>query len=87
MTKFISLHSYKGGTGKTMISVNLSLELAKEHKVLLIESDFWMPCFNHIFTYQKPKNYYNDFYNIEKIEFENFITSSGKRNLDVIYAS
>lgn len=87
MTKFISLHSYKGGTGKTMISVNLSLDLSKEQKVLLIESDFWMPCFSHIFTAQKPQNYYNDFYNLEEIGFEKYITSTGKKNLDVIYAS
>ena len=89
MTKFISLHSYKGGTGKTMISVNLALELAKDNKVLLIESDFWMPCFNHIFTTQKPNFFYNDFYNSQKdnFDFEKCITASGKKNLGVIYAS
>ena len=29
MTKTISFHSYKGGTGKSLISLNISVDLAQ----------------------------------------------------------
>jgi MinD-like ATPase involved in chromosome partitioning or flagellar assembly len=43
----ILVHSYKGGAGKTIVSVNLANQLKEVYnkKILLIEIDFKMPSF------------------------------------------
>jgi MinD-like ATPase involved in chromosome partitioning or flagellar assembly len=44
MSKIIAVHSYKGGTGKTLLSVNLAASLAKlGKKVCLFDLDFRAP--------------------------------------------
>jgi MinD-like ATPase involved in chromosome partitioning or flagellar assembly len=46
----ITVHSYKGGTGKTLFSVNLAISLAKRgRKVCLLDLDFRAPSLNAIF--------------------------------------
>lgn len=61
--KIIIVHSYKGGTGKTSISVNLARYLAsvKGKKVLLIEQDTVGASFTNIFRVKFSKTW-NDFY-------------------------
>ncbi|MHA1984211.1 MAG: AAA family ATPase [Candidatus Hodarchaeales archaeon] len=61
--KVIMVHSYKGGTGKTAIAVNLArfLSLKLKKKVLLIEQDIGGSTFKNIFKLQ-PELYWNDFY-------------------------
>ncbi len=42
----ITVHSYKGGTGKSIIALNLAYHAAKKgYKALLVESDFAMPIY------------------------------------------
>ena len=50
--KIILTHSYKGGSGKTLFSINVANVLAShfEKRVLLIEADFSMAAFQSIFN-------------------------------------
>ena len=44
MSKIIAVHSYKGGTGKTLLSVNLAATFAKlGKKVCVFDLDFRAP--------------------------------------------
>lgn len=66
--KTIAFHSYKGGTGKTTLAVNLSAHLAsKGYNILLIDMDVYAPSLYVYFNIQ-PKKWINDYLN-EKISF------------------
>ena len=64
MAKIIAVHSYKGGTGKASMSVNLAATLAKNgKKVCLFDLDFRAPS---LFAILKAKNvefWLNDYLN------------------------
>jgi MinD-like ATPase involved in chromosome partitioning or flagellar assembly len=81
----ILVHSYKGGTGKTTVSINVAALLATNNKVLLVENDFMMPSFFTIFNYT-PKFYFNDYFN-EKVNFNDVIVPELKPNMDVIFTN
>ena len=69
LLKKILVHAYRGGSGKTLVSINLAMTLVHSGKrVLLIETDAAMPSFEEIFTI-KPKYSFNDFYE-GKAKFE-----------------
>lgn len=54
MGKMITIHSYKGGTGKSQLSVNLAAVYAlRDKKVALLDLDFRAPTLHEVF---KPKN-------------------------------
>jgi septum site-determining protein MinD len=60
----ISFHSYKGGTGKTLISVNLATILASRgKKTCLLDFDFSAPSLCTIFEKNQKKIWLNDFLN------------------------
>lgn len=61
------IHSYKGGTGKTAIAVNLAryFSVKVNLRVLLIEQDTGGHSFTDIF-HVSPNLYWNDFYNSNK---------------------
>ena len=82
--KILMVHSYKGGTGKTAIAVNLARYLAiqKKKKVLLIEQDVSGSSFKNIFRVS-PKRTWNDFYQ-ENLPIKDLITSVDK--FDIICA-
>jgi MinD-like ATPase involved in chromosome partitioning or flagellar assembly len=79
----ILVHSYKGGTGKTTVAINLARLVARDHKVLLIESDFLMPSFFYIFD-QEPSLYFNDYLN-GKTSLNDVIVPDVQPNMDVIF--
>ncbi len=61
MTKCLAFHSYKGGTGKSTISFNLSAQMVKRGlKVLLLDLDVYAPSLQ---TYLdiRPDHWINDF--------------------------
>lgn len=81
----ILVHSYKGGTGKTTVAVNIANILSQDSKILLIENDFMMPSFFDIFKCE-PDVYFNDYLN-EKVSFNEIIKQDVKSNLDVVFTN
>ncbi|HID16746.1 TPA: hypothetical protein EYP26_00470 [Candidatus Bathyarchaeota archaeon] len=63
MKRTVAIHSYKGGTGKTSIAVNLAiLSAAKGRSVCLMDYDFRAPSAQVAFK-EKPRLWLNDFLN------------------------
>ena len=64
MSKILAVHSYKGGTGKTLISVNLAAALAKHgKKVALFDLDFRAPSLFSILKINQASHWVNDYLN------------------------
>jgi len=64
MSKIIAVHSYKGGTGKTLLSVNLAATLAKLGKtVCLFDLDFRAPSLFAILKVETAECWLNDYLN------------------------
>jgi len=85
MSKIIAVHSYKGGTGKTLLSVNLAASLAKEgKKVCVFDLDFRAPSLFAILKVDKVDCWFNDYLNntceIDKslVDLSDRISSRGK---------
>jgi MinD-like ATPase involved in chromosome partitioning or flagellar assembly len=85
MGKVIAVHSYKGGTGKTLLSINLAATLAKHGKnVCLFDLDFRAPSLSTLLKVEKAEHYMNDYLNntsdISKvlIDLSDRVGNSGK---------
>ena len=64
MGKIVAVHSYKGGTGKTSISVNLAATFAKHgKKVCLFDLDFRAPSLFAILKMENTEFWLNDYLN------------------------
>ncbi|MGQ9531161.1 MAG: AAA family ATPase [Candidatus Bathycorpusculaceae bacterium] len=64
MGKIIAVHSYKGGTGKTLLSLNLAATLIKRgKKVCLLDLDFRAPSLSTILKIEKAECWLNDYLN------------------------
>ncbi len=64
MGKIVAIHSYKGGTGKTLLSVNLSTLYANRGKgVALLDLDFRAPSLQAILRVQNSEYWINDYLN------------------------
>jgi MinD-like ATPase involved in chromosome partitioning or flagellar assembly len=64
MSKIIAVHSYKGGTGKTLLSVNLAATFAKQgKKVCLFDLDFRAPSLFAILKVNDVEFWLNDYLN------------------------
>jgi chromosome partitioning protein len=59
----IMVHSYRGGTGKTLLAVNLAAAYAKKEKVCLLDYDFSAPGLHGMFNVPEPEFWINDFLN------------------------
>ncbi|MGD0644733.1 MAG: MinD/ParA family protein [Candidatus Bathyarchaeia archaeon] len=85
MSKIIAVHSYKGGTGKTLISLNLAATFAKNgKKVCLFDLDFRAPSLFAILKAENVEFWFNDYLNstcdINKvlIDLSNKFSGNGK---------
>lgn len=85
MGKIVAVHSYKGGTGKTLISINLAATLVKHgKKVCLFDLDFRAPSLATLLKVEKVEHWLNDYLNgtceIEKIliDLSDRIQNSGR---------
>ena len=64
MNGVVSIHSSRGGTGKSLIAVNLAATYAKQGmNVSLIDFDFRAPSLNTVFDISKMEYSVNDFLN------------------------
>ncbi len=64
MGKIIAVHSYKGGTGKTLLSINLAATFAKRgKKVCLFDLDFRAPSLATLLKIDKAEYWLNDYLN------------------------
>jgi len=64
MGKIVAVHSYKGGTGKTLLSTNLAVTLAKnDKKVCLLDLDFRAPSLATLLNIEKTQHWLNDYLN------------------------
>lgn len=62
--KVLAVHSYKGGTGKTLTATNLAVILASEgHKVSLFDMDFRAPSLHALFKVNNSNYWLNDYLN------------------------
>ena len=59
----IMMHSYRGGTGKTLLAVNLAASYSKKEKVCLLDYDFSAPGLHGMFDIPEPDFWINDFLN------------------------
>ncbi len=75
MGKILAVHSYKGGTGKTLLTVNLAAAYAnKGKKVCVLDLDFRAPSLQSIFRQEASEYWLNDYLNgaceINKVLFD-----------------
>lgn len=64
MGKIIAVHSYKGGTGKTLLTVNLAATFARRgKKVCVLDLDFRAPSLKSIFNLDGAEYWLNDYLN------------------------
>jgi len=62
--KIIAVHSYKGGTGKTLLSINLAATFVKHgKKVCLFDLDFRAPSLSTLLKVEKAEYWLNDYLN------------------------
>lgn len=57
------VHSYRGGTGKTLLATNLAASYAKKEKVCLLDFDFSAPSLHGLLNVPTPDFWINDLLN------------------------
>jgi len=62
--KIIAVHSYKGGTGKTLLSINLAATFVKHgKKICLLDLDFRAPSLSTVLKIENVEHWMNDYLN------------------------
>jgi MinD-like ATPase involved in chromosome partitioning or flagellar assembly len=61
LSKILAVHSYKGGTGKTLLAINLAATFAKQgKKVCLFDLDFRAPSLSTLLRVENVDRWLND---------------------------
>jgi MinD-like ATPase involved in chromosome partitioning or flagellar assembly len=82
LSKTLAFHSYKGGTGKTSLVVNLGALYAKQGaSVCLLDYDFRAPSLNVLFK-KKPDFWINDYLEGKCGIVDTLVDESARFNLD-----
>jgi len=80
--KVITIHSFKGGTGKSLIATNLAVLYAvKGHSTCLVDMDFRAPTLHVAFDPQQVKYWFNDYLDGKCSEEEVLVELSEKLGL------
>jgi len=92
MGKIVAVHSYKGGTGKTLLSMNLAATFAKQGKIVcLFDLDFRAPSLAMLLEVEKTEHYVNDYLNgtceVDKVLVDMSETFHAKGKLYVGFAN
>jgi MinD-like ATPase involved in chromosome partitioning or flagellar assembly len=81
-----TVHSFKGGTGKSLIAVTLGYYLSQQgKKTLVIDGDYYAPCFETFFPTKKDPEPFTAFLKSD-CEFKDTIVESSHPKLWVSYA-
>ncbi len=59
----MTIHSYRGGTGKTLLATNLAASYSRNEKVCLLDYDLRAPSLINVFGAPEPDYWLNDFLN------------------------
>jgi septum site-determining protein MinD len=59
----MSVHSYRGGTGKTLLATNLAAAYSRNEKVCLLDYDLRAPSLHNLFDIDVPDWWLNDYLN------------------------
>ena len=82
----ITVHSFKGGTGKSLIAVALAHSFSKDgEKVLLIDGDYGAPCLESFFPKKGKSKPFPDFLKAQA-KLKEVVSEAGFPNLFVSYA-
>ncbi|TFG30294.1 hypothetical protein EU527_14665 [Candidatus Thorarchaeota archaeon] len=82
----ITIHSFKGGTGKSLIAVGLAHSYSKDgERVLLIDGDYGAPCLDSFFPPKEKKKPFPDFLK-GKAKLKEVVSETVFRDLFVSYA-
>ena len=82
----ITVHSFKGGTGKSLIAVLLAYEYSKMGmNVLIIDGDYYAPCLSTYFPKKKEGKPFTT-YLVGEADIEDTISKTKHKNLFVSYA-
>ncbi|MHA2339469.1 MAG: ParA family protein [Candidatus Hodarchaeales archaeon] len=87
--KVLLTHSFKGGTGKTVLAINIAHYLAKTTKVLFIDGDLLAPSLEKVIPQKDEesiKKTWPDFLEGTYSDVEDVIYDTPIDNLDVIYS-
>jgi len=59
----MTIHSHRGGTGKTLLATNLAASYSRKEKVCLLDYDLRAPSLLNVFEAPEPEYWLNDFLN------------------------
>ena len=89
MTHIITLHSFKGGSGKSLIASALAYYCAniKRKKTIIFDCDFEAPSLNSFFTHKEsPQKTILDLFEGKEVLPDIITPTSLTQNLDIVYA-